>query len=81
MFQVLRHLVCKNLINRMLKNPDLLWKRTPKERRFPISSSYTQDDGEPCFRFSVILCAKLKQSVLVPDVVISQIQRVHTIVV
>lgn len=47
---VLRHLVCKNLINSMLKNLDLLWKRTPKERRFPISSSCTQDDGDPVFR-------------------------------
>jgi len=33
----------------MLKNLDLLWKRIPKERRFPISSSCTGDDGEPLF--------------------------------
>jgi len=39
--------MCKNLISRILENLDLLWKRTAKERRFLISSSCTQDDGEP----------------------------------
>ena len=35
-FGVLRHLMCKNLISRILKNLDLLWRRTAKERRFLI---------------------------------------------
>ena len=43
----LRHLLCKNLISRILENLDLLWKRTAKERRFLISSSCPGDDGEP----------------------------------
>jgi hypothetical protein len=34
---VLRHLLGKNLINRILENLDLLWKRITKKRRFPIA--------------------------------------------
>ena len=44
---VLRHLLCKNLISKRLKDLDLLWKRTPKARKLPISSSCTEDDAEP----------------------------------
>ena len=44
---VLRHLVCKHLINSILKNIDRLRKRIVKESRFPISSSCTEDDAEP----------------------------------
>ena len=55
---VLRHLVYKNLINRILKNLDPLWQRTPKERRPSISSSCTQDDGEPKIWISVIFRAR-----------------------
>jgi len=43
----LRHLLCRDLISRILKNLDLLWKRAAKESRFPISSSCPGDDGEP----------------------------------
>lgn len=49
---VLHHFVCKNLISSMLKNLDLLMKRAAKERRFPISSFCTEDDGEPTFRMA-----------------------------
>ena len=48
-FRALRHLLGKNLINSILKNLDLLWKRITKERRFPISSPCTDNDGEPQF--------------------------------
>jgi len=41
------HLLCKNLISRILKNFYLLWKRIAKERKFLISSSCPGDDGEP----------------------------------
>jgi hypothetical protein len=46
-FVVLRHLLCKNLISRILKNFYLLWKQIAKERKFLISSSCPGDDGEP----------------------------------
>lgn len=40
---VLHHLLCKNLISRIMKTLDLLWKRSAEKSRFPISSSCTRD--------------------------------------
>jgi len=54
----LPHFLCKNLISRILKNLDLLWKRTAKESKFLISSFCPEDDGEPNLWLSRRNCAQ-----------------------